>query len=106
MPLTKPIPPRPNLSTARNFAHDERSSCRADLAAVPCVSLGLGDCLGLNFSLGLAADTVWQMVASPDNDLVRVLTEAGANITRFDDVATAVTAQRGERAAGVGRPLS
>ena len=43
----------------------------------------------LNFGAA-GADISWRIVASADNDVVRVLTEAGAKVERFDDAATAV----------------
>jgi len=41
-------------------------------------------------SVAAGADASWRIVAGADNDVVRVLTEAGAKVQRFDDAATAV----------------
>jgi hypothetical protein len=40
--------------------------------------------------IAAGAEAAWRIVARADNDVVRVLTEAGAKVARFDDAATAV----------------
>ena len=46
---------------------------------------------GLGALPAVGADLSWRIVARADNDVVRVLQDAGAEVERFDDAATAVT---------------
>lgn len=51
------------------------------------------------FPSAVLADNAWRIVARADNDLVRVLNDAGVKVERYDDVATALA--QAPTAAGV-----